>query len=126
MQWNGGVATMAISTQPPQQIDKVAGIGRKQKSYILIQWLKPYYRFRETDTILGKLPQEPVRKLGEVIETTCKGETGPTILKDEIKRAIETTKRGKVQGPDQILVEVLKLIEQQILHSITAEYKRNG
>lgn len=53
----------------------------------------------------------------EEIDTTSEEKTRPTILKEEVKRAIETTKSGKAPVPDEIPVEVL--IEEQNLDSIT-------
>uniref|UniRef100_A0A8D9DVR2 Craniofacial development protein 2 n=1 Tax=Cacopsylla melanoneura TaxID=428564 RepID=A0A8D9DVR2_9HEMI len=47
-------------------------------------------------------------------------ETGPPILKEEVRCAIEAAKNGKAAGPDEISADVLKLIDEQHLDLITA------
>lgn len=46
-------------------------------------------------------------------------ETGPEILKEEVKEVIHQAKNGKTPGPDDIYTEVLKLISNNNLDLIT-------
>lgn len=45
--------------------------------------------------------------------------TGPEIMKEEVSHAINSLKRGKAAGPDELLGDVLKLIEDKHLDKIT-------
>lgn len=50
---------------------------------------------------------------------TVQENSGPEITKEEVIHAIKITKDGKAAGPDELPSEILKLIEEENIHSLT-------
>lgn len=48
-----------------------------------------------------------------IITDNCAGETAPKILKSEIIKAIKQGKQGKAAGPDEIYIEIIKLLDEE-------------
>uniref|UniRef100_A0A8D8UV16 Craniofacial development protein 2 n=2 Tax=Cacopsylla melanoneura TaxID=428564 RepID=A0A8D8UV16_9HEMI len=108
-----------------KKIKEFTGTNRKQRSYILTDndgniILDIESQIRQWEGYIKTLFEDQ----REQIEIETVEETGPTILKEEVKRAIESTKSGKALGPDEVPVDVLKLIEAQHLDAITALFNR--
>lgn len=48
-----------------------------------------------------------------IFTDNCAGETAPKILKSEIIKAIKQGKQGKAAGPDEIYIEIIKLLDEE-------------
>ena len=50
--------------------------------------------------------------------------TGPSITKEEVEGAIQTSKEGKAPGPDIVLMELLGLLDNNSLKPIMEMFNR--
>ncbi|KAI5746880.1 hypothetical protein M8J77_008501 [Diaphorina citri] len=101
-----------------KKIKELTG-GRRQKAHFLINEegkiiIDMKEKLKQWENYIQKLfddEREPPNDMEE--------DNGPDILKDEVKYAIKTIKAGKALGPDELPGDVLKLIEEEHLGTLT-------
>lgn len=81
-------------------------------------------RCNEWQQYIQQLFEDETRKGPESILANCEAENGPPILKSEVEKAIRQSKTRKTPGPDEIPVELLKILDDESISVLTAFFNQ--
>lgn len=105
-----------------KKVREVAGMYKGKRLYQLTNTDNKALNTREEITeewenYIRNLFHDTRTQIGQINQLQT--EASPDILMSEVRHAIATTKIGKAPGPDDVYIEVIKLIEEQNLGILT-------
>ncbi|XP_013145032.1 PREDICTED: uncharacterized protein LOC106108413, partial [Papilio polytes] len=103
-----------------KEVKELAGLNKKPNFNILCDDHGRYLVDRESKKrIWSDYIMKMFADTSRSISGLTTDDTGPPILTSEVKRALRVAKTGKALGPDNVPIEVLKLLEDDYLEAIT-------
>ncbi|KAL0893269.1 hypothetical protein ABMA27_014867 [Loxostege sticticalis] len=108
-----------------KKVKEMAGIHRRKETPVLIHNSVPVLNINQKLLVWSDYIQTLFHdNRPEVFQLEIKDESGPLIQKSEVIAAIRNAKTGRAPGPDEVMTELIKLIEEDDLEILISLFNK--